>query len=152
MLTPEAIDLFDTAVLCWLATVDANGQPSVSPKEIFALGSPHELLIADIASPRSVRNVRAQGDVCVAAVDVFEQHGYQAYGRAEVVSPGDADFTEVSRPLCEIAREKYPIRSVIRVRVDRVTRILAPSLWMYPDVDAVERRAGVLDNYGVTDA
>ena len=26
-----------SAVLCWLATADADGRPSVSPKEIFAV-------------------------------------------------------------------------------------------------------------------
>lgn len=29
----------ETSVLCWLATVDADGQPNVSPKEIFCMGA-----------------------------------------------------------------------------------------------------------------
>ena len=46
----------ESAVLCWLATVDAEGRPSVSPKEIFSLAG-DDIVIAHIASPRSVRNL-----------------------------------------------------------------------------------------------
>lgn len=39
------------SVLCWLATVDAQGQPNVSPKEVFALVGDNRLLIAPIVAP-----------------------------------------------------------------------------------------------------
>jgi len=42
--------------MCWLATVDRHGQPNVSPKEIFAAFDSEHLVIANIASPSSVRN------------------------------------------------------------------------------------------------
>ena len=37
------------SVLCWLATVDAKGQPNVSPKEVFALARENRWLMAHIA-------------------------------------------------------------------------------------------------------
>ena len=88
MLTPEIIASAERSVLCWLATVDGQGQPNVSPKEIFRLMPPASLAIANIASPCSVRNVRANGKVCVAFVDVFVQKGYKLLGDARVISPG----------------------------------------------------------------
>lgn len=36
MLSSMAIDYANRSVLCWLATCDAQGQPNVSPKEVFA--------------------------------------------------------------------------------------------------------------------
>ena len=40
MLPPELQTSAQTSILCWLATVDADGQPNVSSKEIFkVLGS-----------------------------------------------------------------------------------------------------------------
>ena len=48
------------SVLCWLATVDADGTPNVSPKEIFASHGDDRIVIADIASPVSVKNLRAK--------------------------------------------------------------------------------------------
>lgn len=151
MLTTDAIEVFEKAVLCWLATADESGNPSVSPKEIFAVRDTGELLIADIASPRSVRNIRARSSVCVTAIDVFEQRGYQVYGSARVIEGATPDFESVSAPLRGIAGPNFPIRSVIQVRVEEIARVLAPSLWMYPDVPSAERRAGALRSYGVRD-
>lgn len=152
MLTPEAVELFDRAVLCWLATTDGDARPSVSPKEVFAVVDTETILVADIASPRSVRNIRTQPQVCVAVIDVFAQHGYQAYGPARVIVEGDPEFEALAAPLRSIAGPLYPVRSVVRVRVERVSRILAPSLWMYPEMPEAERRSGVLRAYGVRDA
>jgi uncharacterized protein len=151
MLTSEAAECFERAVLCWLATSDAAGRPTVSPKEIFVVGSPEELLIADIASPKSVRNLADRPEVCVAAIDVFEQRGFQAYGEARVVSPRATGFPALAEPLVALAGPDFPIRSVIAVRVERCSPILAPSLWMRPGVPAADRRASALAAYGVRD-
>ncbi|WP_274423291.1 pyridoxamine 5'-phosphate oxidase family protein [Chelativorans sp. YIM 93263] len=36
------------SVLCWLATVDSEGIPNVTPKEIFTSYSDDRIIIADI--------------------------------------------------------------------------------------------------------
>ena len=48
------------SVLCWLATVDPTGVPNVTPEEIFASDGDDRVVIADIASSNSVRNIRLQ--------------------------------------------------------------------------------------------
>lgn len=149
MLTPDAIEVFEKSVLCWLATADKNGDPSVSPKEIFIVRSADELLIADIASPRSVRNIANRSEVCVAAIDIFEQRGYQVFGTAHVIDSDAEDFGLVAAPLCEVAGPQFPVRSVIRVSVERLVQILAPSIWMFPNVPVEDRRRGTMKAYGV---
>lgn len=151
-LSAAARELFSKAVVCWLASADENGRPSVSPKEIFVVESPKEILIAHIASPRSVRNIAANGEVCVAALDVFEQRGFQAYGHADVVHRHESDFAAIAAPLIAMAGPAFPVQAVIRVSVRESRSIEAPSLWMYPDVDPAERRAAVLRAYGVQEA
>lgn len=151
VLNSESIELLSRAVLCWLATADASGNPSVSPKEIFLVRSEAEILIADIASPRTTRNITQNTRACIAAIDVFEQRGLQVFGSAEVVRAGDPRWEELSPPLIELAGDAFPVRSVIRLSVERVKEIVAPSIWMYPDRDAVEVRSAVLDRYGVRD-
>ena len=141
----------ESAVLCWLATVDAEGRPSVSPKEIFALAG-DDIVIAHIASPRSVRNIADNPQVCLSVLDVFEQRGFRIAGRAFIIAPDDDAFPTLVAPLRELAGEAFPIRAVIRVTVQDVEPLSAPSLWMYPDVDPAQRRAGVLAAYGVVDA
>ena len=77
MLSPEIISSSRKSVLCWLATADAKGQPNVSPKEIFTFYGAEFLLIANIASPSSVRNIAANPLVCVSFIDIFVQKGFK---------------------------------------------------------------------------
>lgn len=78
----------ETSVLCWLATVDADGQPNVSPKEIFCMGAgPNELLVAEFASPVTKRNISRNPKVCISAVDIFAQKGIEACGTVALVTP-----------------------------------------------------------------
>lgn len=149
-MNPDARAAIESAVLCWLATADADGRPSVSPKEIFSLVG-DDIVIAHIASPRSVRNINANPHVCLNVLDVFEQRGYRIAGKAVVVTPDASDFALLVAPLRVMAGEAFPIKAVIRVIVEAIEPLVAPSLWMYPDADPAERRAGVLANYGVTD-
>jgi hypothetical protein len=40
-----------------LATVDAQGQPNVSPKEVWAIADDQHVVVANIASPVTARNI-----------------------------------------------------------------------------------------------
>ncbi|MGP5019843.1 ANTAR domain-containing protein [Vreelandella alkaliphila] len=59
LITTEVRESVERSVLCWLATSDENGQPNVSPKEVFAVADSQNIVVANIASPRSAKNIRA---------------------------------------------------------------------------------------------
>lgn len=137
------------AVLCWLATVDANNRPNVSPKEIFAQAAEDILVIADIASAGSVRNIRANPAVCVSLIDIFLQQGRKLEGSATIIPPGHEDFPPLSAPLVRMTGGRFPIRHVIRVRVERASAIRAPSYAFFPDRSEEELQADAYRSYGV---
>ncbi|SLN47045.1 pyridoxamine 5'-phosphate oxidase family protein [Oceanibacterium hippocampi] len=139
----------DRAVLCWLATVSADGLPNVSPKEIFATLDGNSLVIADIASPASVRNARANPKVCVAMVDVFRQRGFKITGTARIIGPGEADFATLGRDLLAKAGDAFPIRHVILVHIARISRIWAPSYSLFPGRSEEARMQAAYRTYGV---
>ena len=91
VLTDAVIQAARSSVLCWLATVDAQCQPNVSPKEVWAIADDRHLVVANIASPVSVRNIAQQPQVCLSFVDVLVQKGFKLQGRARELLPGDAD-------------------------------------------------------------
>ncbi|MCY4056318.1 MAG: pyridoxamine 5'-phosphate oxidase family protein [Cyanobacteria bacterium MAG CAR3_bin_5] len=117
----------DRAVLCWLATVSEHGTPNVSPKELWRVHDHATVLIADIASGGSVRNLRINPACCVSFVDVFRQKGFKLTGAALVIGRKDDDFEHVSAPLRAVAGNRFPVRNVIAVTVEHVAPILAPS-------------------------
>lgn len=149
MLTQEVLTSIDRSVLCWLATVDADGHPNVSPKEAFVTHGSHELLIANIASPASARNIASQPKVCVSFVDIFVQKGYKLKGVASVIEPSQDDFLECSRPLETITQGQFPIQSIFRIRVTAVHPIIAPSYWMFPSITEASQVESALRTYGV---
>ncbi|MGP4750721.1 pyridoxamine 5'-phosphate oxidase family protein [Agrobacterium pusense] len=139
----------ENSVLCWLATVDEDGTPSVTPKEIFASYNEDHLVIADIASSHSVSNVIARPKVCVSFVDVFRQRGFKLTGQARIVAPGDADFNAFGNDLLRLAGTDFPIRNIIAVKIESVSRIWAPSYKLFPERSENERMQSAYETYGV---
>jgi predicted pyridoxine 5'-phosphate oxidase superfamily flavin-nucleotide-binding protein len=150
MLPSELQTSAQTSILCWLATVDAKGQPNVSPKEIFTVFDPEHLVIANIASPMSVRNIAVNPRVCVSFVDVFVQKGFKVLGTARNVGRQDADFATWASPLQAMAGPRFPVHSVIVVHATGFELILAPSYRLYPgDTTEQAQVASAMRAYGV---
>lgn len=139
----------EKAVLCWLATVDVRNRPNVSPKEIYAETGANRLVIADIASARSVGNIHANPAVCVSLIDIFLQRGRKLEGMAEIIAPDHPDFLTLAAPLLVKTGGAFPIRHVISVAVLRTSPILAPSYVFHPEQGEAERRADACRSYGV---
>ncbi len=140
------------AVLCWLATVDRHGVPNVTPKEIFANCGDDRLVIADIASSHSVRNIQSHPQVCVSFVDVFRQRGFKITGRAVIVRPEEPSYRDLGRDLLKMAGTDFPVRNIIAVDIDKIARIWAPSYALFPDRDETERMQSAYETYGVQPA
>ena len=120
------------SVLCWLATVDADGQPNVSPKEVWAISDEQHVVVANIASSMSVRNIAQKPQVCLSFVDVFVQKGFKLLGTAREVRADNAEFAIWAKPLLAMVGQRFTIQSVLVVHVQSVTAILAPSYRFYP--------------------
>jgi uncharacterized protein len=136
VLTDEVKIYLERSVLCWLATISEDGTPNVSPKEIFAPEGDNHVLIAHVASPKSVRNIRANPNVCLSFVEIFEQRGFKLTGQARVIEPSDPIYAERVRPLERIATARFPIQAMIDVTVQHVAPILAPRYRLYADTTA----------------
>lgn len=148
-LTPEIADLMERSVLCWLATVSEGGMPNVSPKEIFRPYGDNQIIIANIASPQTVRNIRQQSQVCISFIDVLVQKGYQIKGDAYVAGASYPEYQEMKQSLEEMTKGKFPFSTITVIEVQSVKPILAPSYQFFPDtkeadqIEAAKRRYGL---------
>jgi predicted pyridoxine 5'-phosphate oxidase superfamily flavin-nucleotide-binding protein len=149
-LTSEHKAMAQRSVLCWLATANAQGQPNVSPKEVFALVDDEHIVVANIASPTSAKNIHANAQVCLSFVDVFAQKGYKVLGTARDVRPTEAEFAHWAKPLQTMAGDRFPIRSVFVIRATAVEPIIAPSYRLYPsETTEASQTEAALRTYGV---
>lgn len=139
----------EQSVLSWLATIDENGFPNVSPKEIFCTLDSRTLLIANIASPGSLKNILARPRVCVSFVDVFVQKGFKIKGKATAVRQGDSEFSVLAAPLLALAGAKFPFSSLFVVEAHSVEPIVAPSYQLFPEIQESEQIASAMRTYQV---
>ena len=121
MLKPE--NYFDQFVLCWLATVSEKGVPNVSPKELFIFEREKQLLIANIASPQSVKNIRANPQVCVSGVNIWTQKGLQC--KAVVIDPKDKKFEQKKTLFKTLIQGKFKVLHIIQIQIETVKEIKA---------------------------
>ena len=142
----------ENSVLCWLATVDAAGVPNLSPKEIFHHYNDDRIVIADIASSNSVRNIQTHPAVCVSFIDVFRQRGFKIVGTATIIPREADDFSVVGADLLKMAGGDYPIRNVIAIQIRRISRIWAPSYALFPERSETDRMQDAYRTYGVLPA
>ena len=149
MLTEAIKKSIDESVLCWLATIDENGCPNVSPKEMFMHYSDNSVLVANIASPSSERNILANPNVCLSFVHVLKQKGYKLNGRARVVEQTHTEFHPLVEELYSLGGREFQIQSVFVITVERAHPILAPSYWLFPDTNEQSQIAKAKAQYGL---
>ena len=77
--------------LGFVATVDPDGTPNLSPKGTIAVWDDDHLVFADLRSPGTVENLRSNPSVEVNVVDQLIRKGYRLEGTAVVHTEGD-DF------------------------------------------------------------
>jgi hypothetical protein len=145
--TPDRLHWLKRSVLCWLATANAEGQPNVSPKEVFEPWEQDQLLIAHIASPISVHNIGLQSQVCISCLDVFAQKGLKLQGVATMVWPDDPTFASLAAPLKALIGERFSLKGVIRVHVQECRPILAPSYLLIPETTKSEQIRAAWHSY-----
>ncbi len=148
MINSDILDSIDESVLCWLATVSMDGVPNVSPKEIFCWFHDH-FLIANIASPGSVKNIEQNKNVSVSFIDILIQKGFQLKGTAEIIKDTDITFDEFSKPLIHLAGDLYPFKSLIKIKINKTKTIVAPSYTFYPDIPTEQKIRDAKKQYGL---
>ena len=139
----------EQCVLCWLATVDENGIPNVSPKEAFLHWEDRYVIIANIASPGSVRNIRQNDQVCVSVLDILVQKGHKMKGTAAIMDNSHSEYEAMKNALEELTQGKYPFKQIIKVEIQETAPIIAPSYRLFPEVTEAEKIAAAKKQYGL---
>ncbi len=147
-LTADHIEYIDRSILCWLAT-SHDDLPNVSPKEIFTPYGDDAIIVANIASPQTVKNIKLNENVCISFVDVLVQKGFQVKGKARVVKKTDADFSEMEKILNKMTDGKFPFSSITAISVESVKPIIAPRYRLYPETTEEDQIESAKKAYGL---
>ncbi len=148
MLTKEIEAAIDDSVLCWLATSSANNMPNVSPKEIFCYFEDDTIIVANIASPQTVKNIRANKNVCISFIDILKQKGFQLKGAAEIIEKSATDFSKMEKMLLHLTEGKFPFATITKITITSSKPIIAPKYLLYPNTTEELQIESAKKSYG----
>jgi len=148
-LTIENKEYIDRSVLCWLASVSSENIPNVSPKEIFNYYGNKKIIVANIASPQTVRNIKHNENICVSFIDILVQKGFQIKGKAKIIKKTDSEFLEMEKILTEMTGGNFPFSTITEITINQVKPIIAPKYILYPETTEKEQIESAKETYGI---
>jgi len=130
MLTGEVKQSIEESVLCWLATADEHGMPNCSPKEVFCHYGDEQIIIANIASPQSVNNIKVNPNVCLSFVHVLKQKGFKVKASARYIEPHEQEYPPLFKAIEPMVGTVFPVKGIILLTVKQIQPVIAPSYYM----------------------
>ena len=110
------------------ATVCPDGTPNLSPKGTTSVFDDEHLFFAEIRSPRTIENLRANPAIEVNVVDPIVRKGYRFKGTATLHEDDD-----VYRRALELLRDRdygdyeERLRLIVLIRVERAELLTSPA-------------------------
>jgi predicted pyridoxine 5'-phosphate oxidase superfamily flavin-nucleotide-binding protein len=112
--------------LGFVATVNADGSPNLSPKGTFVVIADDAIAFGEIRSPQTLRNLKANPAIEVNFVDPFLRKGYRFAGRAGIVERGDASFEQALVPFGHFDLVSA-FRAIVTITVATARPITSPA-------------------------
>ncbi len=113
--------------LGFVATVNADGTPNLSPKGTFAIVDAATVAFAEIRSPGTLRNLAANPAVEVNFVDPFTRRGCRLFGRARIVRRGEEGLDGLLLLFADHGALVPRTRAVILITVTRALSLSSPA-------------------------
>jgi uncharacterized protein len=127
VLTAAAKKLIVEQRLGFVATVDEDGSPNLSPKGTMLVIDDATIAFADIRSPRTRLNVSRDGRMEVNFVDPFARKGFRLKGLATYVALGAPGFDALLNEFEETWPSLLPrIGGIVILRVERLLPVTTP--------------------------
>ena len=97
-----------------IATASKEGKPNVSPKGSFRVLDDEHVVFANIASPRTMANLRGNPQLTAIIFDRSTRKGCRIWGKAEVLDSGEL-FDSLS---AEFGSAGMKVKNVVQVSVE----------------------------------
>src|ERR687884_471164 len=111
-LTADMQRVLNEQRLGFVATVCEDGTPNLSPKATTTVWDDDHLIFADIRSPQTIANLRANPNIEVNVVDPVIRKGYRFKGVASVLTEGPT-FEEAMRRYAQAGSDISTMHAVV---------------------------------------
>ena len=127
-LTPDMKRIVAEQKLGFVATVNADGTPNLSPKATMQVLDDEHIFFADIRSPGTMANLARNPAMEINFVDPFVRKGYRFKGVATVIESGSL-FDELLSSYEQPGPSDAPrrIQAFVLVEVQRALPLVSPA-------------------------
>lgn len=127
MMTPGMMQVVRDQRLGFVATVNADGTPNLSPKGTFAVVDTLTIAFAEIRSPGTVRNLTTNPAVEVNFVDAFTRRGCRLFGAARIVRRDDPGFDGLLPLFADYGSLVPRTRAIVLIAITRALDLSSPA-------------------------
>jgi hypothetical protein len=127
MITPDMQRIIEEQRLGFVATVNADGTPNVSPKATFVVLDDATIGFGDIRSPGTIRNLKSNPVVEVNFVDPFVRKGYRFAGKAAVVERSAPGFDDLLGRFEKGGIAVSRLRALVKITVTKALPLISPA-------------------------
>ncbi len=150
MLNDDMKKLLAECRLTYVATVTPDGRPNLSPKASTKVLDDNHLVFVDIASPNTIRNLKANPYIEVNVVDNLRRRGYRFKGVAEVLTEGEL-YKTVAEDFWTREGRQYPANGIVTIRIEQALPLWSPAYTFNRGVREEDVRRLYLQRYGLQD-
>jgi len=127
MLTDEMKSIIGTYPLGFVASVNEDGTPNLSPKGTFVVLNDTQLAFGHIRSPGTMANIATRPTIEVNFLDVLARKAVRLRGRAHMFSRSAPEFAQLFAALTGWKGYTELMKAVVRVDIETATLILSPA-------------------------
>jgi predicted pyridoxine 5'-phosphate oxidase superfamily flavin-nucleotide-binding protein len=127
MLTDDMKSLIATYPLGFVASVNKDGTPNLSPKGTFVVINDRQLVFGHIRSPGTVGNIAERPTIEVNFLDVLSRKAVRVRGQAQMFSRSAPESPPLFAALSNWKGYTDIMKAVVRVDVEKASLILSPA-------------------------
>ena len=127
MLTDDMKRVIREQKLGFMASVNADGSPNLSPKATFIVLDDTTVAFVELRSPNTMRNIAREPSVVLNFVDPFARKGYRFSGRAFAVARNDEGFTALFAEFGNLGSLSDHVRAVVRIEIGEAEPLMSPA-------------------------
>jgi predicted pyridoxine 5'-phosphate oxidase superfamily flavin-nucleotide-binding protein len=127
MLTNELKAIIAANPLGFVASVNADGTPNLSPKGTFVILDDAHLGFGHIRSPHTMANIAKRPAVEINFLDVLARKAARIAGVCDIVERGGADFNELYAAFESWGEYAKIMKALVSVRITKASLVLSPA-------------------------
>ena len=127
MLTDEMKSIIGTFPLGFVASVNDDGTPNLSPKGTFVVLNDRQLVFGHIRSPGTMGNIAKRPVIEINFLDVLARKAVRVRGRAHMFARSAAEFPGLFAALAGWKGYTELMKAVVRVDIETAGLILSPA-------------------------